>query len=164
MLGDHYPLRLRMSKLLKEMPPKYNCATITHVGYSHSAAHTDKYAYDFANKINSSKIIITDSGVPKSRFGKYIEVPMCGTALAGDIYEDHPDDIEKLKTYLIEINMQMSDEEIINKLVFYLENEEERRKFIKNGIEYTKDFTHERYAERFLNVLEKIITPMATKG
>ena len=89
---------------------------------------------------------------------------MCGTALAGDIYEDHPDDIKKLKTFLIEINMQMSDEEIINKLVFYLENEEERRKLIKNGIEYTKDFTHERYAERFLNVLEKIPAPMATKG
>ena len=164
MLGDHYPLRLRMSKLLKEMPTKYNCATIPHVGGSHSDAHTDKYAYDFADKINSSKIIITDSGVPKSRFGKYIEVPMCGTALAGDIYEDHPDDIEKLKTFLIDINMQMSDEEIINKLVFYLENEEERQKLIKNGIEYTKDFTHERYAERFLNVLEKITTPMATKG
>jgi len=128
MLGDHYPLRLRMSKLLKEMPSKYNCATIpssdlNRENVNHDDAHTDKYAYDFADKINSSKIIITDSGVPKSRFVKYIEVPMCGTALAGDIYEDHPDDIKKLKTFLIEINMQMSDEEIINKLVFYLENE-----------------------------------------
>ena len=153
MLGEHYPLRARMSRLLGLMPSKYKCAVIPHVGGSHSDAYTDKYAHDFADKINSSKIIITDSGAPKSRFGKYIEVPMCGVALAGDIYDDHPKDVELLKSFLIDINMQMSDQEIFKKLVYYLENDNERAEKVKAGIEYTKDFTQERYAERFIDIL-----------
>jgi len=153
MLGEHYPLRARMSKLLRLMPSQYRCGVIPHVGGSHSDAYTDKYAIDFADKINSAKIIITDSGAPKSRFGKYIEVPMCGVALAGDVYDDHPRDVELLKSFLIDINMQMSDQEIIKKLIYYLENNNEREEKVKAGIEYTKDFTQERYAERCVNVL-----------
>jgi len=130
MLGEHYPLRARMSRLLGLMPSQYRCAVIPHVGGSHSDAHTDKYAIDFANKINSAKIIITDSGAPKSRFGKYIEVPMCGVALAGDVYDDHPKDVDLLKSFLIDINMQMSDQEIIKKLVYYLENDNKREEKI----------------------------------
>ena len=159
MLGEHYPLRARMRGLLgrmSTMPTQYRIGIVPHVGGSHSDAYTDKYAIDFANKINSAKIIITDSGVPKSRFGKYIEVPMCGVALAGDIYDDHPEDVEKLKSFLIDINMQMSDQEIIKKIIFYLENDSEREKKVNAGIQYTKDFTQERYAERFINILSSI--------
>ena len=156
MLGEHYPLRARMGKLLGLMPVQYKCAVVPHVGGSHSDAYTDKYAIDFANKINSAKIIITDSGAPKSRFGKYIEVPMCGVALAGDVYNDHPKDVDLLKSFLIDINMQMSDQEIIKKLVYYLENDSEREKKVKAGIQYTKDFTQERYAERFINILTSL--------
>lgn len=156
MLGEHYPLRARMSKLLGLMPSQYRCAVVPHVGGSHSDAYTDKYAIDFANKINSAKIIITDSGAPKSRFGKYIEVPMCGVSLAGDVYDDHPNDVELLKSFLIDINMQMSDQEIIKKLVYYLENNNEREEKVKAGIEYTKDFTQERYAERCINILAEL--------
>ena len=155
-LGEHYPLRARMYELINKIPKKYKCGVIPHVGGSHLDAHTDKYAHDFATKINSAKIIITDSGIPKSRFGKYIEVPMCGVALAGDVYDDHPKDVEQLKSFLIDINMQMSDQEIINRLVYYLENNSKREEKIKNGIEYTKDFTQQRYAERFINILSSI--------
>ena len=150
MLGEHYPLRARMVRLLNLMPSKYKCAVIPHVGGSHSDAYTDKYAHDFAGKINSSKIIITDSGAPKSRFGKYIEVPMCGVALAGDVYNDHPKDVDLLKSFLIDINMQMSDQEIIKKLIYYLDNEKERNILIKNGLNYTSNFSQEKYAEQFI--------------
>ena len=151
MLGEHYPLRARMTRLLNSFPSKYRCAIIPHVGGSHSDAHTDRYAHDFADKINSSHIIITDAGAPKSRFGKYIEVPMCGVGLAGDLYDDHPTDVEELKTFLIEINMQMSDEEIISTLIEHLENDYILINKIQAGLEYTKKFTQERYAERFIN-------------
>ena len=156
MLGEHYPLRARMSKLLNYMPSQYKCTVIPHIGGDHSDAHTDKYAIDFANKINSAKIIITDSGIPKSRFGKYIEVPMCGVALAGDVYDDHEKDVQLLKSFLIDINMQMSDEEIINKLVYYLENDEERNILIDNGMKYALDFSQEKYADRFV---KRILEP-----
>ena len=157
MLGEHYPLRARMTRLIGLMPSKYKCEIISHVGGSHSDAYTDKYAIDFANKINSAKIIITDSGAPKSRFGKYIEVPMCGVALAGDVYDDHPKDVELLKSFLIDINMQMSDQEIIKKFIYYLENEKERNILIENGLSYASDFTQEKYADRFI---ERILEPV----
>lgn len=149
-LGEHYPLRIRMSSLLRKMPPKYNCVIFPHVGYDHHDAHTDKYAHDFADKINSCKIVITDSGAPSSRFGKYIEIPMCGTAIAGDLYDDHPDDVKKLKEFLIEINTEMSDDEIIDKLIYYIEQDDPRNEKINKGLEYCKDFTQERYAEKFV--------------
>lgn len=153
MLGNHYPLRHRMASLLNKMPSKYKCGIIPHVGGSHSDAYTDKYAVDFAKKINSAKIIITDSGAPKSRFGKYIEVPACGVALAGDVYNDHPDDVKELKEFLIEINMEMTDNDIINKLVFYLEKDKFRKEKIEKGLEYAKNYTHEKYAERFIHAI-----------
>jgi len=153
MLGDHYPLRKRMCTLIHKLPKKYHVAVISHVGGNHSDSHTDKYAKDFAKTINSSKIVITDSGAPRSRFGKYIEIPMCGSAVAGDVYNDHPEDVQKLKEFLIEINMKMSDSEIIKRLTHYLENDTERMEKVKKGLEYTKEFTHEKYAERFCKVL-----------
>ena len=135
------------------MPPKYKCVIFPHVGYDHSDAHTDKYAHDFADKINSCKIVITDSGAPNSRFGKYIEIPMCGTAIAGDLYDDHPEDVKRLKEFLIEINMSMSDHEIIDKLALHIENTVERTIKIKKGLEYCKDFTQEMYAKKFVKAV-----------
>ena len=154
MLGDHYPLRKRMCDLIYKLPQKYKVGIVPHAGGSHSDAHTDKYAKQFAETINSAKIVITDSGAPKSRFGKYQEIPACGVAIAGDVYDDHPDDVERLKEFLIEINMEMDDYDILERLVYYLENEDERLKLVNKGLEYVKDYTHEKYAERFLEVVK----------
>jgi len=153
MLGEHYPLRARMVKLIEQLPKKYKTKIITHAGGNHSDSYTDKYAKEFADVINSSKIVITDCGAPKSRFGKYIEIPACGTSIAGDVYEDVPGDIEMLKEFLIEINMEMDDYEILEKLVYYLENEEARLDKVEAGLLYASEYTHEKYAERFMEVM-----------
>jgi len=153
MLGDHYPLRHRMQVLLSsknKLTDNYKTAVVPHVGGSFDDAHTDVYAKDFAKTINSSKIVITDSGLPNSRFGKYIEIPACGTAIAGDVYDDRPDDVKRLKEFLIEINMSMTDEQIMDVLIHYLKNERDRFVKIEKGLKYAADFTHEKYAERFL--------------
>ena len=157
MLGEHYPLRKRMVRLLSEsnkLTDNFKCKVIPHVGGSFPDAHTDRYAVDFAMKINTSKIVITDSGAPKSRFGKYIEVPSCGVALAGDVYNDHPNDVHELKKFLIEINMDMSDDEILSKIVYYLIHNKERKKLVEQGLEYVTNFTQEKYAERFLEAIK----------
>jgi len=49
----------------------------------------------------------------------------------------------------------MSDEEIIKKLEFYLENQQERNKLIDKGLKYAENYTQEDYAERFMNVVRK---------
>ena len=155
-MGEHYPLRARMARLLKEkneLTENYVCEVLPHAGGSHDDAHTDIYAERFAEYLRSAKIVITDSGAPKSRFGKYIEIPACGACIAADEYDDHPDDMKQLREFLININMQMTDQEIIQKLILYLNDEELRNKKIQKGLEYASNYTHEKYAERFLKVL-----------
>jgi len=147
MLGQHYPLRDRMARLLNKMPKKYKVGIHQRPGGRQSDAWENKQAIEFANVINSAKICITDSGAPNSRFGKYIEIPMCGTVIAGDIPGEDQDNFRK---FVIEINMKMTDDEIINKLVYYLENEEKLRILKEMGLKWSKGYTQEKYATRFI--------------
>jgi hypothetical protein len=148
-LGDHYPLRQRMSNLLSKIDSKYKCGVFPHPGGDLSAAHNDVYAKQFAMAMNSSKICVTCSGTPKSRFGKYVEIPMCATAIAADLPGEQQEEINK---FLIEINMTMSDDEIINKLTYFLENEDKLQEKINFGLEYAEQYTQEKYAKRFMNI------------
>jgi len=50
----------------------------------------------------------------------------------------------------------MSDEEIINKLSYYLENDEERQKLIDKGYKYAVGYTQENYAQKFLEALNEL--------
>jgi len=150
--GQHYPLRDRMVPIVNKLSDKYKCYWHAHPGYDLKEASTNKYLIDFAKAINSSKIAITCSGMPRSRFGKYIEIPMCATALAADIPEE---DEEGFRKFVIEINESMSDEEIVNKLSYYLENDEEREQLIQKGLEWSKNYTQEEYAKRFVNIIKK---------
>jgi hypothetical protein len=147
-LGDHYPLRIRMVDILKKISREHGlkCAISPHPGSRHNDAHTDTYAKKFAYAINTAKICITCSGVPRSRFGKYVEIPMCQTAIAADMPNEQQEDFKK---FLIEIDMKMTDEEIIDKLLYYINNDEERESLIHRGVEYAKEYTQEKYAQRF---------------
>ena len=147
-LGEHYPLRNRMSTLLSQLPPKYKTGIYKHVGYNHNDAHTDKYLKDFNNVLNGSKLIITDAGAPKSRFGKYVEIPMCGAVIAGDIPDEHPEEFRK---FVCEINMGMSDAQIINEIQRHLEDPILLRTKKEYGLKYASKYTHEDYANRFVN-------------
>ena len=152
MLGSHYPLRDRMYGILGTMSQEgQSCAVLSHPGGEHLDAYKDRYAKDFATALNNTKIAVTCTGVPNSRYGKYVEIPMCGTAIAGDIPGE---DQESFNKFVIEINMDMSDEEIINKLRHYAENDEERNELVKCGQEWSAEYTQERYAERFVETLE----------
>jgi len=147
MLGQHYPLRDRMVGILNKMPSRYNTSIHPRPHGRQDNAWTNKYAKDFATAINNTRICITDSGAPNSRFGKYIEIPMCGTVIAGDIPGE---DQKNFKKFIIEINMEMTDEEIINKLMYYLDNDEKLCILKNTGLEWSKEYTQEKYADKFL--------------
>ena len=147
MLGQHYPLRDRMANVLRKIPNKYNVGIYPRPHGRQDDAWTNKYAKDFADAINNAKICITDSGAPNSRFGKYIEIPMCGTVIAGDIPGE---DQENFKKFIIEISMEMTDDEIINKLTYYLDNEEKLSILKDIGLDWSRGYTQEKYAERFI--------------
>ena len=154
LLGDHYPLRIRLAqKILPIMSRKYKCKVLQHPGGNLGDAASDRNSFFYAQELNKAKICVTCSGKPRSRFGKYIEIPMSGAALSADMPGEEQ---EKFKQFMIQIDMSMSDEEIINKLTYYLENEKERQKLVDKGYEYAIEYTQEKYAQKFLEVVNEL--------
>lgn len=150
----HYPLRDKFFSLIEKIPKKYTVGYYKHPGYFHDDAHTNKYLIEFAQAINSAKICVTCTGRPKSRFGKYIEIPMTNTAIAGDI-PDQETDKEDFEKFVIKLDINMTDQEIIDKIIYYLENENELDKIRKIGKKWSKKYTQEEYAKRFINILNQ---------
>ena len=150
----HYPLRNKFLRLLPILNQKYKCHVHQHPGYTLTDAHTDRYLIEMAQKINKARITLTDTGLPRSRYGKYIEIPMCGTsAICGDLPDDKADDY----SYVIEVTNDMSPEEIINKISYYLDNESERLEKVRKGVEFSNNYTQEHYAERLLKEINEFI-------
>ena len=75
---------------------------------------------------------------------------MCGTSLAADI----PNDCEEFKDFVIDINMDMTDEEILDKLIFYLENSSERRILEEAGLKWSENYTQQDYARDFVSKIK----------
>lgn len=153
-VAKRYPLRQRFLTVLSELQKKYNCYQYPHPGYDHPDSHTDRYLIEMAKAINQSKIVLTDTGIPRSRYGKYIEIPMCGTsAICGDLPNDDADDYG----YVINVSVEMSDQEMIDTISYYLDNESERQKKISEGIQFASNYTQEHYAERLLKEINKFL-------
>ena len=152
--GPHYPLRQKMLEVLMEMSDDYKVGVYQHPGYVLGDAHENRYAVDFAKAINSAKICVTCSGMPKSRFGKYVEIPACNTAIAADIPNEEQGAFEK---FVIEINVEDDNDTIINKLKHYLDNEEELKKITQRGYLLMNKYTQDWYASVFINKLNSIL-------
>lgn len=148
---QHYPLRLRFQKLIPELSKRFKVHEYNHVGYNITDADKNHSQIEFAKIINRAKICLTCSGLPKSRFGKYIEIPSCNSVVAGDIPDQDQDDFKK---FVIEINVNMSDEEIIDKISYYLNNQAEFKKIQKNGFDWSQKYSQEWYADRVLSILD----------
>ena len=153
-ISKHYPLRNKFLKLLPYLKKKYKCHQHPHPGYDLSDAHTDRYLKEMAIAINKARITLTDTGLPRSRYGKYIEIPMCGTsAICGDLPNDNADDY----SYVIEVTNEMSLQDILNKICYYLDNEDKRLEKVEKGIEFSNNYTQEHYAERLLKEINDFL-------
>jgi hypothetical protein len=53
--------------------------------------------------------------------------------------------------------MDMSDEEILNKLKFYLENPSERRILEEAGLKWSESYTQQDYARIFVNKIKEFL-------
>ena len=70
---------------------------------------------------------------------------MCGvSAICGDLPDDDADDY----SFVIEVDNNMTDQQIIDKISYYLDNEEERLKKVEKGIVFAENYTQEHYAIR----------------
>ena len=150
-ISSHYPLRNKFLRLLPQLKKKYKCHQHPHPGYDLNDAHTDRYLKEMAIAINKARITLTDTGLPRSRYGKYIEIPMCGTsAICGDLPDDKADDY----SYVIEVTNSMTAQEIFDKISYYLDNEDKRLEKVQKGIEFASNYTQEHYAERLMKEIK----------
>lgn len=152
-VGRHYPLRRRLRDIVKIMSTKYNCLEYTHPGYIIGDAFTDIYLKDFAKIINKAKICITCTSKYKYRLGKMVEIPMCNSVLCCDLPDQNQDEFSKM---MIVIDESMSDDEITDKLIYYLENSGELERIRELGYKWSQKYIQSHYATNFLCCLEGI--------
>ena len=143
-IGRHYPLRKRFENIIKKIPSKYICRQYKHPGYIHGDAFTDIYLNDFAENICRAKICLTCTSRYKYFLGKLVEIPMCGSVVACDVPNQ---DTKLFEEMMITISDKMTDEEIVDKLVHYLENPEELYKKRKFGKEISENWGQDVYAK-----------------
>ena len=79
---------------------------------------------------------------------------MCGTsAICGDLPDDKADDY----SYVIEVTNAMTAQEIMDKISYYLDNEDKRLDKVEKGIEFARHYTQEHYAERLLKEMKEFL-------
>jgi hypothetical protein len=149
-LGRHYPLRNRFKEILKKMPSKYNCIEHKHPGYNYGDSYTNKYLKIFAEEINRAKICLTCTSKYKYRLGKMVEIPMCGSVLACDLPGQ---DENEFKEFMIVLDEKMTDNEIVNKLIYYLENNHKLIELKQKGLIWSQNYIQEYYAIKLHNEL-----------
>ena len=118
----HYPLKHKLLKIIQKNKDtklkQYKIHILEHPGYHHDDSYTNRVLTNYSKYINRSKICIACTSKHNYRLGKYVEIPMCGSVVFGDLpYEDR----NNLKNIIIPININSTEDEIINKLLFYLD-------------------------------------------
>ena len=146
----NYPLKYRLTELVKNYLQTFKVHILLHPGYSVYDAYTDKIQKEFAYYINRSKLVISCTSCYNYRLGKYIEIPMCGSVIVGDIPYEEQDDFRK---FVVEVNMEMSDDEILNKIRGVLENQELLTKYSLIGETWAQKYTTKKYIDNFYNHL-----------
>ena len=155
-ISKHYPFRARLRNImLSKLSSIVNCKVLGHPGGDLNNIK-GPILEDYARLINRSKITLTCSSRHKYRLGKYVEIPMSGSLLAADLPDESHDDFRE---FMLVLDPKESDETIIDKIVTYVRDDNVRNKKIKRGLEWAKNYTQEKYAERviaeikdFLNV------------
>jgi hypothetical protein len=163
-----YPLRHRIKTLVKdERLKKYNIyirPTCNFSEYSvEDVVNSNGEIYktsleqtkNYLKQINQSKLVLCTShskneltGVMYSTFRlrKYAEIGMSSALRIGD-YSD--EDFFNLEKTIIDISTD-DDENAIKKIIYYIENNEEREKLIKLQNENEIEFTCTKYIEKIL--------------
>jgi glycosyltransferase involved in cell wall biosynthesis len=152
----HYPLKNRLYHLIMKYKTtalnKYTIHVHTHPTYVNELSFENVNQINYNQIINRSKLCIACTSKHQYRLGKYVEIPMAGSVIVGDLpFED-----EQFKQFVVEVNLSMTDEEIINIIRRTLENPAiiEQNKNI--GLEWSSKYVTANYCE---NLLKSIAAP-----
>jgi len=153
-ISRHYPFRARLRSIISNyLSNRVKCKILNHPGGDLNKAKSSVLEA-YAKEINRSKITVTCSSRYKYRLGKYVEIPMCGSLLAGDLPdEDH----DFFKQFMLVLDPSWSDQDIAHQLIKYINKDDYRNEKIQKGLELNKEYTQEKYAERFVKAVEDFL-------
>lgn len=151
---NHYPLKYRLFNLIKShkntILKKYNIYEHNHPGYKNDSSFLNINQINYNEIINKSKLCIACTSKYKYRLGKYVEIPMAESVIVGDLpYED-----SSFKDFVVEVTMEMSDNEILTKIIDTLENQDLINQMTKIGNEWSKNYTTKIYTNNLLKIIK----------
>lgn len=151
----HYPLKHKLLNIINKHKDntlsKYNIHHHLHPGYNKLDNFTNINQIEYNKLINRSKICVACTSKHKYRLGKYVEIPMGASVILGDIpFED----VDSFKQFVIEINIEDSEEDVINKVVYYLENQDKLNICREKGLEWSKQFTTKKYVDTLMSIIQ----------
>lgn len=149
----HYPLKYRLSNLIiKEQENRlkdFNIHVHRHPSYKGTKSFQNVNQINYNEVINKATLCLACTSKYKYRLGKYVEIPMAGSIVLGDIpFEDN-----RFNDFVVELNDQMSDDEIIQKIISTLKNKKMIEKYRNKGLEWASEYTVQKYVERFIQVI-----------
>ncbi len=149
-----YPLRCRVKNIIKDKKFKnFKVKIMNHPGYR--ILDVNSQVVDYAKEINKAKISITCSSIYKYALAKYSEIPACNSLLIADLPNERPDFFNK---FIVPIDISDSDNEIIEKIFYWLNNDDERILRSRMGMDLTlSEYTQEKYADKFYSITKDFL-------
>ena len=116
-----YPLRVKFFEVLQFLNQRSNLRIkhIPHPGYYKGAVNKMPKNEDLSKLINESRFTLVSSSSYQILLKKYMEVPMSGSTMIGDIPPDYPE----LKGKIIEIDRNLDHDGIIKIIKNCFENQ-----------------------------------------
>lgn len=148
-----YPLRGRMYRMHQAGKLRmFNVKSHTVAGRRNNSDQNN-YATDYAKLISQSKLAFVCSSKYKYRLAKYVEIPACGAIVVGDIPHS-PENYD----YVYEINISMTDSEIISKLQTILNSNELMDKYSELNKKVAEEYEMKTYVKNILNIFETYLS------
>jgi len=155
-LSWHYPMRYEIKKMIENSKDlrwsylKYP-ALAPIIGRK---MDMERHFLEYAKFLSSSKIFLFFPGIPRRTIAKYVEglasssLMMAPMPSGGEVFHLEPD-----KNF-VEITVKNYKE----KILYYLENEGERMRIAKRGMETSKKYLDVRSSvRRFIRIMEEVI-------
>lgn len=148
-----YPLRVRFFEVLEFLNEKSNLRIkhIPHAGYYNGKLKEMPKNEELSKIINQSRFTLVTSSTFQILLKKYMEVPMSGSTMIGDIPPDYPE----LKDKMIEIDRNADHDKIISVLKACFENK--HTDIEKNSNLYGIELSKTKNFESGYNLLNSIV-------
>ena len=153
--NTHYPLKHRLEKLFtnptyKHKLQKLNVVVYTHPGYSNKLSFENVNQIAYNKIINRSKLCVACTSKYKYRLGKYVEIPMAGGVIAGDVPES--DGVDDFSQFVVEITDEMSDDQILHTVFTAFNSASKLDAKRTAGLTWAAQYSVASYVDTFLTV------------